>query len=95
MTYPATYPADYLAWLESLENRFGITAGHIWEGAQLGERKRSAILKKALDELLAAKRDSEQGAGWDHSRAQRVWREAAEAVRKYEASDAGSLINEK
>lgn len=95
MTYPATYPADYLAWLESLESRFNITAGHIWAAAQLEERKRSAILKKALEELLSAKRDSEQGAGWDHSRAQRVWREAAEAVRKYEAYDAGSFGNER
>ena len=35
-----TYPADYLAWLESLESRFNITAGHIWEAGQKYERER-------------------------------------------------------
>lgn len=29
-----TYSADYLAWLKSLDSRFNVTAGHIWEAAQ-------------------------------------------------------------
>jgi hypothetical protein len=61
-----------------------------WQAAQAAELERSLILKRALDELLSAKQNSEQGAGWDHSRAQRVWREAAEAVSKYESSDTQS-----
>lgn len=35
-----TYPAGYLAWLEALDSRFNITAGHIWEAAQKTERER-------------------------------------------------------
>lgn len=35
-----TYPADFLTWLEALDSRFNITAGHIWEAAQKAERER-------------------------------------------------------
>jgi len=64
-----------------------------WQAAQAEERNRSLIMKHALDELLSAKQNSEQGAGWDHSRVQRVWREAAESVSKYESSDIQSCHN--
>jgi hypothetical protein len=43
-----TYPAGYLKWLESLESRFNITAGDIWEAAQAAERERHGILLEAL-----------------------------------------------
>ena len=42
-----TYPAGFLMWLESLDSRFNITAGHIWDAAQLAERERmKAIIKQ-------------------------------------------------
>lgn len=42
-----TYPADYLHWLERLDSRFNITAGHIWEAAQKYERERiKSIIKQ-------------------------------------------------
>ena len=42
-----TYPAGYLAWLEALDSRFNITAGHIWDAAQLAERERiKAIIRQ-------------------------------------------------
>jgi hypothetical protein len=44
-----TYPAGYLKWLESLESRFNITAGDIWEAAQAAERERA---KECITELL-------------------------------------------
>jgi hypothetical protein len=45
-----TYPAGFLAWLESLESRFNITAGHIWEAAQAAERERTREIIKAVKE---------------------------------------------
>jgi hypothetical protein len=44
-----TYPAGYLKWLESLESRFDITAGHIWDAAQQEERQKWL---KIVNELL-------------------------------------------
>jgi hypothetical protein len=66
---------------EGWDDRYAIAIKEL-----IAERERSKILKRALDELLFAKKDSERGAGWDCSRAQRVWREAEEAVAKYEES---------
>jgi hypothetical protein len=50
-----TYPAGYLKWLESLESRFNITAGDIWEAAQAAERERA---KRLVDALETIKRDA-------------------------------------
>lgn len=59
---------------------------HLVKWSMIRETEKMRPVVKALKELVAAKEDSEKGAGWDHSRSQRVWREAQEALKKYEAN---------
>jgi hypothetical protein len=82
-----------LAWWTFSPDELQLYTEKVMLAAQKAERERSKILKHALNELFSAKLDSEKGAGWDISRAQRVWREAGEAVSKYEVSDTQSSHN--